>query len=167
LSKLYVDEIYPKTTGGDITAPSLVLPAGSVVQTVFFETSTQVQITSTTKGSGTETGVQATITPHSSSNKLLIQVNLHVTDTAYTPDSHISLELHDGTSIVWTDEAAAYYHNASGDEAFRQRASFIAYIDAPSSATTYKVRAFKSSSGTFYTQRDSNPGAIVIQEIQQ
>jgi len=163
MSKLYVDEIHPKTTGGDI---SLKLPAGAVIQTLFNSYTTETSVTSTTKGSGTETGLEITVTPKSSSNKLLIQANVAIADIAYTTDSWVSFEIHDGSSIVYTEESAAYYHNAPGDESFRTRATILTLIDAPSGTTTYKVRGFRNS-GSFKAQRDGNPSHIVIQEIQQ
>jgi hypothetical protein len=163
LSKLYVDEIHPKTTGGDI---SLKLPAGAVIQTLFNSYTTETSVTSTTKGSGTETGLEITVTPKSSSNKLLIQANVAIADIAYTSDSWVSFEIHDGSSIVYTEESAAYYHNAPGDESFRTRATILTLIDAPLGTTTYKVRGFRNG-GSFKAQRDGNPSHIVIQEIQQ
>ncbi len=163
MSKLYVDEIHPKTTGGDI---SLKLPAGAVIQTLFNSYTTETSVTSTTKGSGTETGLEITVTPKSSSNKLLIQANVAIADIAYTSDSWVSFEIHDGSSIVYTEEQAAYYHNAPGDESFRTRATILTLIDAPLGTTTYKVRGFRNG-GSFKAQRDGNPSHIVIQEIQQ
>ena len=163
MSKLYVDEIHPKTTGGDI---SLKLPAGAVIQTLFNSYTTETSVTSTTKGSGTETGLEITVTPKSSSNKLLIQANVAIADVAYTTDSWVSFEIHDGSSIVYTEESAAYYHNAPGDESFRTRATILTLINAPSGVTTYKVRGFRNS-GSFKAQRDGNPSHIIIQEIQQ
>jgi len=162
MSKLYVDELVGKSNANHI-----IMPKGSVVQTVYGESTTATSLTSTTKGSGTETGVEVTITPHSSSNKLLIQANIQIAETGYVPDTWIALEIHDGSSIVYTDGVTTYYHNASGDEAWRIRGTIQTYIDAPSSATTYKVRAWRGSSGTFTAQNDSNPSSIVIQEIQQ
>lgn len=143
------------------------MPAGAVVQTVYGESTTATSLTSTTKGSGTETGVEVTITPHSSSNKLLIQANIHIAETSYVPSTWVALEIHDGSSIVYTDGTQTYFHNASGDEKWYVRGTIQTYINAPSSATTYKVRAWKNTSGTFTAQNDSNPSSIVIQEIQQ
>jgi hypothetical protein len=140
---------------------------GSVVQTVFNTTTTVKTVSSQTKGSGSQTGLEITITPNSSSNKLLIQANVAIADITYNSDSWVCYEIHDGTSIVYTEESSSYYHNAPGDEAFRTRASILTLIDAPSGTTTYKVRAFKSSGGSFRAQRDSNPSNILIQEIQQ
>ena len=141
------------------------MPVGSVVQTLFNSYTTETSVTSTTKGSGTETGLEITVTPKSSSNKLLIQANVAIADIAYTTDSWVSFEIHDGSSIVYTEEQAAYYHNAPGDESFRTRATILTLIDAPL-GTTYKVRGSRNS-GSFKAQRDGNPSHIVIQEIQQ
>ena len=143
------------------------MPAGSVVQTVFAQYSTQTSITSTTAGSGTSTGVEVQITPHSSTNKLLIQADLSIAATAYVPNTSISLEVYDGSSVVYQEVNSTYFHNASGDENYYTRGTVQAFINAHSGAKTYTVRAFKGATGTVVAQPNSNLSSILIQEIKQ
>ena len=143
------------------------LPTGSILQVVSNSYSTSTSITSTTKGSGTSTGLTATITPNSTSNKLLLMGTVHL-GTGYSSDPAFSIEIYDGSSIVYTDaSSSAFYANGDGNEAYSTTRAIHAYIDAPStSATTYTVRAFKSSTTTVTAQNASNPSILTIMEIQ-
>jgi len=167
MSKLYVNELHPKTTGGNITAPSLVLPVGSVVQTLYAQSTTATSITATSKGSGTSTGLSITITPKSVTNKLLINyVGSFMLATATDPG--VSVEIHDGSSIVATDENSAIYINGNGDEYNnRWKYPFMAFITpASAGAITYTVRAWKAGNACT-AQYQSMPSHLSIQEIQQ
>ena len=147
------------------TIRNAVLPAGSVLQAVTSTYTTSTSITSTTKGSGTSTGLSVTITPASTSNKLLIIGTLALA-SGYSADPNFSIEIYDGSSIVYTDESAGYYFNGDGNEAYSTKVPIHAYIDAPSaSATTYTVRAFKSSTTSLTAQSSSNPSNLTILEI--
>ena len=142
-----------------------VLPAGSVLQAVSSTYSTSTSITSNTKGSGTSTGLSVTITPASTSNKLLIIGTLALA-SGYSSDPNFSIEIYDGSSIVFTDESSGYYFNGDGNEAYSTKVPIHAYINASStSATTYTVRAFKSSSTSLTAQSSSNPSNLTILEI--
>ena len=142
------------------------LPSGSVLQVVSNSYSTQTSITSTTKGSGTSTGLTATITPASTSNKLLLTGTVHF-GTGYSTDPQVSVEIYDGSSVVYQGEGSdAFYANGDGNEAYNFRYPISAYIDAPStSSTTYTVRAYKSSSTSVSAQGSSNPSILTIMEI--
>ena len=152
-----------KLASGAVTAGDL--PSGTVLQIVSNSYSTSTSITSNTKGSGTSTGLTATITPASTSNKLLLTGTVHF-GTGYSSDPNFSLEIHDGSSIIYTDNGSAYYFNGDGNEAYSTRMPIHAYINAPStSSTTYTVRAFKSSSTSLTAQSNSNPSVLSITEI--
>ena len=141
------------------------LPSGTVLQVVSNNFSTSTSITSNTKGSGTSTGLTATITPASTNNKLLLTGTVHF-GTGYSADPNFSLEIYDGSSIIYTDNGSAYYFNGDGNEAYSTRMPIHAYIDAPStSSTTYTVRAFKNSSTSLTAQSNSNPSILTIVEI--
>lgn len=141
------------------------MPTGSVLQVVSNSYSTSTSITSTTKGSGTSTGLTATITPKSTSNKLLLMGTVHFA-CGYNADPALSIEIYDGTNIVYTDQQWAYYFNGDGNEAYNFRYPIHAYIDAPAiSATTYTVRAWKSGTFTAQSGSTSNPSILTIMEI--
>ena len=162
-----------KIDGGTISNSTLhnttTFPVGHIIQTAYGGSTTQTTINSTTLGSGDSTGVFTVITPTSTSNKLLIQVNLRywITDA----DIGFGTEIHDGTSIVYTDPALnTYNRNSDGIERAGGRYNFIAYISPSSagSAITYTLRAFKAgTSDTFRVQENGGLSNMVIQEIQQ
>ena len=144
---------------------SSALPTGSVLQVVSNTYTTQTSITSGTKGSGTETGLQVTITPISASNKFLIfgHVAIYLN---YTTNAGASLEIHDGSSIVYTQEMWAAYGNGDGQEDYHMQVPFHAFITPSSSgAITYKVRAWKNLAVT--AQNNGIPSTISILEIAQ
>ena len=163
MSKLYVNEIAPKT-GSTIIMPATV---GSVVQTVFAQRTTATGITSTTKGSGTSTGLSITITPKSVTNKFLINCRCSF-ELATHSNPWVSVEIHDGTSIVATDEQAGVYINGDGNEhGNRWLYPFIAFVTpSENGAITYTVRAWKSGNAVT-AQPTSIPSTMYIQEIQQ
>lgn len=150
------------TTAG---VPASAMPAGSVLQVVSNTYTTSTSITSGTKGSGTETGLQVTITPISASNKFLIfgHVAIYLN---YTTNAGAALEIHDGSSIVYTQEQWAAYGNGDGEEDYHMQVPFHAFITPSSSgAITYKVRAWKNLTVT--AQAGGIPSTISILEIAQ
>jgi len=163
MSKLYVNEIAPKT-GDTIIMPATV---GSVVQTVFAKTTTATSITSTTSGSGTSTGLSVTITPKSITNKMLINYVGYFHLATHSAPA-VSVEFYDGSSVVATDIQWGIYINGDGNEHNnRWRYPFMAFVTPSSSgAITYTVRAWKSGNAVT-AQYQSGPSMISIQEIQQ
>lgn len=162
MSKLYVNELVGKTTANHI-----IMPKGSVLQTLFAESTTATSITASSQGSGTSTGLSLTITPHSSTNKLLINYIGHFELAAHS-NPWVSVEIHDGSSVVATDGNAGVYINGDGNEhGNRWRYPFMAFITpSSSSAITYTVRAWKSGNAVT-AQPSSMPSHLSIQEIQQ
>ena len=162
MSKIYVDELVGKSDANHI-----IMPKGSVIQTLYAQTTTATTISSTTKGSGTSTGLSITITPHSVNNKLLINyVGSFLLATHSDP--WVSVEIYDGSSVVATDEDTAIYINGDGNEHNnRWKYPFMAFVTPSSSgAITYTVRAWKNGN-TCTAQNSSMPSHLSIQEIQQ
>tara|TARA_Y100000004_G_scaffold45373_1_gene49825 strand:+ start:62 stop:580 length:519 start_codon:yes stop_codon:yes gene_type:complete len=143
-------------------------PAGHVIQTVVNSTSTATSISGTSQGSGTSTGLSATITPKSQTNKFLINyVGALIMDTAAAPA--VSIEIHDGTSVVAYDPQWGWQMNSDGNEVDNKyKYPFMAYITpSSSSAITYTVRAWKRQPQGVTFQVDNTVSIISIQEIQQ
>lgn len=167
-SILKVTEIQDPTnsnTAATIASDGTFSSTGHIIQVVSNSYSTSTSISSTTKGSGTSTGLTATITPKSTSNKLLLTGTVHF-DIGYVSDPAIAVEIHDGTSIVYTDEQWAFYFNGDNNEAYDLRYPIHAFIDAPAtSATTYTVRAWRGAAGSWNAQGGSNPSILTIMEI--
>ena len=140
------------------------MPAGSVIQVVNGTTSTSVSSTSTTYA---DTGLTATITPSSTSSKILVQANV--------PDAHnaasvslLYLNLVRGSTQI-IEFVRHGDHDGTSDSLVTYGGS-TSYLDSPSttSATTYKVQ-FKvhSNGGTQHVFLNSSTGTITLMEIAQ
>jgi hypothetical protein len=161
-------------SGGTITVnngtigSSVVFPAGHVIQVVYAESTTSTSITSTTQGSGTSTGLSATITPVSSSNKFFISY-VGSFMLAYAPSPGLSVEIYDGSSVVATENQNwGIYINSVGDEYDNNyKYPFQTYITPSSSGSiTYTVRAWKQGAAAT-AQPNSRLSTLTIMEIQQ
>ena len=159
----------PTTSGTLITTassgqsiPRAALPAGSVLQVVQGITSTN---TSTTSTSYVDTTLSASITPSSSSSKILIIVSQNL----FISDGIASGALIDVNIVRASTQVIAFVSQlnrfpstnaVSGNYSFQ-------YLDSPSttSATTYKTQ-FKSQTGaSVQTQYASCQSVITLMEI--
>ena len=152
---------------GDITGlvagalPSNVIGAGAVLQVVNATYSTQV---STASGVSASTGLTATITPSSSTSKILI----FATFSQYA------------TSAGSSGAGFQIYRNASNLAVLASNAGYVVggtglvimplsftYYDLPNttSATTYTIYFQGGSGGTATVQRDGQPSYITLFEI--
>jgi hypothetical protein len=129
-----------------ITALPAAIPTGKVLQVV--QGSTAPQVTHST--SYADTGLTASITPSSSSNKVLIMIQQHCF-TAGDGGGAIKL-VRDSTSIYTPGDSYAFYFDGASIDA-RQYHSFN-YLDSPSSTNsiTYKTQARAYNSNAFRTQ---------------
>ena len=124
----------PDNTGTILTSSSNTnFPAGSVLQVV---SSTQSLNVSTTSSSFASTGITASITPSSSSNKILIIVTFNVFYPYAGVDSYFAI--YRGTSTNLYQEAIGYNLGTGG---YPVTGSTLSYLDSPSttSSTTYNV----------------------------
>ena len=158
------------TLGSGATLGSAVtFPVGHVIQTKYAESTTATNVTGTSQGSGTTTGLSVSITPTSTSNKLLLNYVGSVMLASHANPA-VSIEIHDGTSVVATQNATwGIYINGDGNEADNAyRYAFLAQFTPASagSSITYTVRAWKSGN-TVTFQHNSKLSSIVIQEIKQ
>ena len=149
----------------DAAIATTKLGAGAVLQVVQGSTSTQVNHTSTSSYS--DTGLSASITPSSTSNKILIQVSQHFRVVRYGGDIRI---LRDSTSIFEANSSTTYTLYSDPGENVNLRGYVpLIYLDSPSStsAITYKTQGIQhNSSGAFKTQDDSQfTSTITLMEI--
>jgi hypothetical protein len=154
---------------GDITGlvagalPSTVIGAGAVLQVVQATYSTS---TSTTSASFVDLGLSASITPTSSSSKILAIACLSAVYKNGT-NSSVGVNIVRGsTEIVKFSENTLAYTNTTGASGV---AATMNYLDSPSttSSTTYKIQ-FKNGSGTGtnVTINDSNvTSTLTLMEI--
>jgi len=101
MSTLYVDTITEKTSGNGVQISDLVPAAGSVVQVV---QSVMTTYSSSTSSSWADVGLSASITPSSSSNKILVLV-----DVMYSHEPTYS-----GCMLRLQRDASTIYYSAGG-----------------------------------------------------
>ena len=136
---------------------------GAVLQVVNATYSTS---TSTTSGSYTDLGLSASITPSSSSNKILVFVSIN---GVYKNGHNGSIGLNVVRSSTQIVQFAINGLSYTGDTSADQTSGSINYLDSPAttSATTYKIQ-FKNgaNSGGSVVINDSNcTSAITLMEI--
>ena len=172
-SKIKVDQIQTADGTGTIalqnqlsgmttaSLPSTLLssqmPTGSVLQVV------NVSITadaSTTNSSYVDSGISATITPTSTSSKILMVTSFIVGGSSGASGYYQVKK--NNSSVIWTSGR----HYMSGDASVSPFT--ILLLDSPSttSATTYNFW-YKSGSGTIYyhTYGSGSDGNIILMEI--
>jgi len=175
MSKLYVDELHPKTTGGGIN-----LGAGSIVQTQTLvyksdKAQTQVSTNSTTSaqiGAGTPHGVlELAITPKFLNSKILITLvsNMGFVNNA----SELVWELYrDSTGILVSSEALGtpnyfgwMYSYASGGAQYRTLSA--SHVDTPNttSTITYKPYHLRKSGAECYSLHWGGQMVMTLTEI--
>jgi len=130
---------------------------GKVLQVVDSSTTTETGITSQTF---TDSGLSATITPSSASNKILILVNQHYTIYRHDDDNNGGIVLLRGSTVIGDYLKNSSGHlwgvggdwQASGAERVEMRLRWnFSYLDSPNttSATTYKTQ------GATYSTNDN------------
>lgn len=143
----------------DFSAGTLTMPAGHVIQTVYGTTTTQVISAS---GTQIDTGLTASITPSSASNKILVLVANRIFSQPGTP-AVVNL-LRSATSIF----GVARYGLTDNASAGSGNYFVTTILDSPSttSAITYKTQFSRASgSGSIYAQLDSARSTITLMEI--
>lgn len=132
------------------------MPAGAVLQVVEAEYSTQTDISST---SYADSGLSVSITPTSSSSKILVITNVHcfINGTGI-----IGLNIVRGSTQIAEADVAVSFDNNTGDM------SVLTKLDSPNttSATTYKVQMKKTSASDTPRINQQNGGSrITVMEI--
>ena len=154
----------PAVTGNVLTDTSP--KAGNVIQVVSATYSTQTTITST---SYTDTGLQTSITPTSSSSKILILVNQAGTlrrDSSAEQSGFANL-VRGATQIT---QIVQIQRMTGASNQYVPYFNGIVYLDSPAttSSTTYKTQAKVDTSsdfGTIYFQVNNLDSTITLMEI--
>jgi hypothetical protein len=143
------------------------LPGGGKVLQVVQGTLTSAF--STSSSSYVDTGLSATITPSSSSSKILVLVNGQI-DRPATAYEALRLNLLRGSTSIWGGNDANSFYSVS-NTGFNDFHMSLNVLDAPSttSATTYKLqlKARTGSTVSFAPQAGANNqnGYILLMEI--
>jgi len=124
---------------GDTGVPASGMPTGSVIQVVSATTTTQTSISGT---SYTDTTLTASITPSSSSSKILVLVYqpYRVTSSA----NGGGIQILRGSTVLTTavqDATGPYLIYLSGTEFYAVYSSSFLDSPATTSSTTYKTQA--------------------------
>jgi len=150
----------PAVTGTVLTTTSP--KAGNVLQVV---NATYSSSASATTSTFVDTGLSATITPSSSSSKILILVSQNGVghDAANT---YMALRLLRSSTVICNFEKQFGYNSTAANNFYA--ATSTNYLDSPAttSAVTYKTQMSNSGSGTVYCQGfGSETSTITLMEI--
>ena len=147
---------------GEIALTSADLPTGTVLQVV---STTKTDVFSTTSSSYTAVpGLSASITPSSTSNKILVSVSIPcaLNDGANSNRSARFTLFKDGSNLLSSDTPGnrlSGFGGISQEGTTYQACVSYSYLDSPAtaSAVTYDVRiATTSTSATVYVNRDTD-----------
>jgi hypothetical protein len=146
--------------------PTWATPSsGKVVQIVNATYSTQTIVSSSTFA---DSGLTATITPTSASNKILVFVT-HSGCGKYNSNTALQVRLLRGATTILNIESAAGSNNGTGENMIGSIAAN--YLDSPAttSATTYKTQInSRANAGSAYFNDATSPGSnstITLMEV--
>jgi hypothetical protein len=158
----------PTNTGTIITTassgqsiPKAALPTGSVLQVI--QTNTTAD-SSTTSNSYVDTNLSVTITPTSSSSKILISTCGSIRKNSGNGDTGAYVNIVRGATQI-AEQGFLAWTGASG---FNQESLNLIYLDSPSttSSTTYKIQIRTTVSGQgVQISHDSSMNSITVMEI--
>lgn len=156
----------PDNTGTILTGSSAItrsqLPAGSVLQVVSANYSTQVNCNTTTR---IDAGISASITPTSSSSKILVLVSVNgVLKDANNLYAKYWL-LRGSTDLIKMEDGVGY---TNGTGALGAGSVSSAYLDSPAttSSTTYKVQMVNTgTSANVIAQVNNSTSTMTLMEI--
>jgi len=146
------------------------LPAGSIVQVVQGTTTTEVTVAST---SYADIGLEASITPNSTDNKVLVlfSVAAQIGKNANSLGSRVQL-LRNGSAVAGLDAMRKALNIRADGSSRVQVGTFINYnfLDSPNTtgALTYKMQAKSgttSSGANIRCQVDDAPSTITLMEV--
>ena len=152
------------TTSSNIAAARL--PAGTVIQTVYVAYSSQV---SSNNNTYTTTGLTGSITPTSSSNKILVQVQQNGVYKDGSNTEGVNIRLLRGSTQIANPAKRAGGDNGDGTAATMSIGTVgIDVLDAPNttSAVTYSTEfRAEGNAGNAYVQVYTVESTLVLQEI--
>lgn len=157
MSTLYVDNLQPNLG-------SRVMAAGHVVQVVQATYSTETSSISTTFS---DTGLSASITPTSTSSKVLILFSLGssgVNNTAAEARGYYRLM--QGSTELYRMDIRSYDYGNSGSISFVAHGQSFLDSPATTSSVTYKIQQ-RSSTGTIRVCESNNQIQMQLLEIAQ
>ena len=147
--------------------PSAALPVGSVLQVVNAIYNTETAFSSSSYSTA---GISASITPKSSTSKILVIISVPLCVTS-SGAYGVGLAIYRGGSAVYTDtnaydEGYSSTNPSISNNVFRFGRASLQYLDSPAttSNTTYTVYA-AAYTGTIKTCIDSSKAMITLIEV--
>mgnify|MGYP001172278265 CR=1 FL=1 len=145
---------------------------GTVLQTVFAEHASEVSLAA---GGYIDSGLTATITPKSTSSKILVQVSMQFRCAGNAGhDAGIGWRIVRGSTNVWTSTTSyrVYAYESASDPNQIRGSDKINYLDSPSStsALVYKIQGVGYNAGNnsnIKIQDSNNQSSMVLMEIAQ
>tara|TARA_E500000305_G_scaffold98150_1_gene89567 strand:+ start:258 stop:815 length:558 start_codon:yes stop_codon:yes gene_type:complete len=183
MSTLKVDTILKRTGTGTITVgqsgDTVTIPSGATLNAAgstsgsigkilqVVQGSTTTEVSTTTSGSFTDTGLTASITPTSTSNKVLVLVAQHfmITRSSSLARAQVNV-LRDSTTIFTPNNWTINMQQTGSDLAHSTMLAFN-ILDTPSSTSSlvYKSQMKPESSSTVKSQQNGNQSNIILMEV--
>jgi hypothetical protein len=137
--------------------PKTALPTGSVLQVVSVASNTQVSTTSSTYVS---TGFSASITPTSSTSKILVMYGNGGAERLNNNGANAYIQIWRGGSSIFT------VTNSGMNLTYSSLGPSVQYLDSPAttSSTTYTIY-YKTDSNTFYLSTNTSGATLTLMEI--
>jgi len=147
-------------SSGNLTAPNKLISTGHVLQVVSVTTTAYNNTTSATY---IDSGLTLSITPSSSSNKILVFANVNGTRKAN--NTALRLQLVRGATVLSIFDTIIGYTNTTTTNSVGT--SGLSYLDSPAttSSTTYKIQ-FSSSDGASVVELNAGASStITLMEV--
>ena len=181
MSEVKTDKLSPRTASGTVTlgtsGDTFTVPSGvtltnngtasgfgggKVLQVVQGTYATQ---TSTTSTSPVTSNLSASITPSSTSSKILLSATVNSFYTDSHPAGGYLYLYRDGSNIISGSEQVAWNYNGNGSIV---DTIGLNYLDSPSSTSslTYQIYFAKQAGGTTFVHDSGNPSFIILMEIE-
>ena len=158
--------VITETAGVAQVATGLQFPAGHIIQTSALASSTTAATLTSTWG---DIGLSQTITPSSSSSKILVLCQISVQQYRDSYESFAGIGLQRNSTDIWMKtqyEGVMEAGLSSSSRTFRSAMYPIVYVDAPSStsAVTYKIIG-NAAAGSASFQTNSTASSMLLMEI--
>ena len=136
-------------------------PAGKILQVLFVEDTT-AQTVATDTGNGAATGLTISITPSSTSSKILAFWNMQYQMSSTS--TGLGCKLMRGSSVAW--QTGYTWVDVGLGDGGRYRASWQ-WLDSPAttSAVTYTVNGITEGGGAVYINVNDNKSQLTLMEI--
>lgn len=142
---------------------------GKVIQVVQVNYSTAVESSNTS--SYTDTGLSGTITPTSSSSKILVMLaqNFRLASAANSGQNGGAIQILRGSTNITTNQQAYLFYNNNGQSAtlFNYTNYSVQVLDSPSttSATTYKTQQIVYGTGNSIYANYAGQSYLTLLEV--